>query len=199
MTRRIAAISLALVMAAAACGSSEPRELVGFRREPPPVVGEFELPDLSDAGAPFALRAEPGELLVVYFGYTSCPDFCPTTLADVRAARQLLDDPERVEVAMIAVDPTRDLPILDDYVSGFFPEGGHALGTDDAGLLARVAAPFGAQYEVTTNDAGEVEVGHRTDLYAVDDGGRLVLTWQFGVTKDDLAADFEQLLEASTA
>ena len=185
-----------LVLLAACGGESEPRELAGYRREPAPTVGDLELPDLSNGGEPFALSADPGELLVVYFGYTNCPDFCPTTLSDVRLARRELDDPSRVKVAMVTIDPERDLPILPDYVGGFFPDDGHALGTIDDGLLARVAAPFGTSYDISTNDDGEIEVGHRTDLYAVDDQGRLVLTWPFGVSKDDLAADFDQLLEA---
>jgi protein SCO1/2 len=134
-------------------------------------------------------------LLVVYFGYTNCPDFCPTTLSDVRLARRQLDDPSRVDVAMISIDPDRDLPMLPDYVGGFFPDDGHALGTSDASLLARVAAPFGTSYQVTTNDAGEIEVAHRTDLYAIDDQGLITLTWPFGVTKDDLADDFRRLLD----
>ncbi len=167
----------------------------GYTRDPAPFVGEFELPDLSNAGAPFALRAERGELLAVYFGYTNCPDFCPTTLSDVRLARRELDDPSAVDVAMITIDPDRDLPILAEYVGGFFPDDGHALGTDDPSLLARVAAPFGTSYAVDTNAEGEIEVGHRTDLYAVDDEGRIAMTWPFGVTKDALAADFERLLD----
>lgn len=199
MIGRVAACLVAGSIALTACGGDEPRELAGFQRDPAPVVAEFELPDLSNGGEPMALRADPDDLLLVYFGYTNCPDFCPTTLADVRAARQQLDEPERVSVAMIAVDPDRDLPILADYVAGFFPDHGHALGTDDPSLLAQVAAPFGAQYEVVTNADGEIEVGHRTDLYAVDDQGRIVLTWSFGVTKDDLAADIEALLDGTAA
>ena len=195
MIRRTA-VAVVLVILLAACGSSEPRELAGYQREPAPMVGDLELPDLSNDGEPFALRAEPDELLLVYFGYTNCPDFCPTTLSDVRLARRQLDDPAAVAVAMITIDPDRDIPILADYIDGFFPGEGHALGTDDPSLLAEVAAPFGTSYDVTTNDDGEVEVGHRTDLYAIDDQGRLVLTWPFGVSKDELAADLEQLLEA---
>jgi len=98
---------------------------------------------------------------------------------------------------MVAIDPDRDLPILAEYVGGFFPDDGHALGTDDPGLLARVAAPFGAQYEVTTDDDGEIDVAHTTQLYAVNDAGEIVLTWQFGVSQGDLAADMRQLLETT--
>lgn len=197
MTKRRIALAAGALLLVAACGGGD-RELAGYQRTPPPDVGEFVLPDLADDGAPFALRADPGELLVIYFGYTNCPDFCPTTLSDVRLARQRLDEPERVDVAMIAIDPDRDLPVLADYVGGFF-EDGHALGTDDPSLLAQVAAPFGATYAVEMNEEGEVEVGHRTDLYAVDDEGRLVITWQFGVEIDDLAADMEALLDEERA
>lgn len=198
MTRRSTRfIGLAVTVMLASCGgtgSAEPHEFAGYRRDPAPVVGDFELPDLSNDGEPFALRAEPGELLVVYFGYTNCPDFCPTTLSDVRLARRALDDPSAIDVAMVTIDPDRDLQILADYIGGFFPDDGHALGTTDPSLLARVAAPFGTSYIITTNDDGEIEVGHRTDLYAVDDQGRIALTWPFGTTKDELAADFEELL-----
>lgn len=210
MIRRIAALAAGAVLLVA-CGdggsdvlsdgagdSATPGELAGYAREPAPEVGDYELPDLSNEGAPFALRAEPGELLVVYFGYTNCPDFCPTTLSDVRLARRELDDPSTVDVAMITIDPDRDLPVLAAYLGGFFPDDGHALGTDDAALLASIAAPFGTSYDVATNAEGEIEVGHRTDLYAVDDQGRLVLTWPFGVSKDALAADFQQLLDGGT-
>jgi len=195
--RIVGAVTAAIVTLLAACGGeSEPRELAGYVRDPAPIVGDLELPDLSNGGEPFGISADPGELLVVYFGYTNCPDFCPTTLSDVRLARRELDDPSQVKVAMVTIDPDRDIPILPDYVGGFFPDDGHALGTTDEGLLAQVAAPFGTSYDISTNDDGEIEVGHRTDLYAVDDQGRLVLTWPFGVTKDDLASDFDQLLGA---
>ena len=63
-------------------------------------------------------------------------------------------------------------------------------------MLAEVAAPFGVTYDVTDNpETGEIEVSHSTWLYAVDDTGDIALTWQFGVTIDELAHDFEILLD----
>ncbi len=191
-----ASIKLGLVLLGlltAGCGSGG-RELSGYHRVPAPNVGELSLPELTNDGQPLALRAEPGGLLVVYFGYTNCPDFCPTTMSDLRIARRRLDDPERVDVAMVSVDPERDMPVLADYIGSFFDDG-HALATDDPSLLASVAAPFGVSSQVTTNENGEIEVAHTTQLYAIDDAGVLVLTWPFGVTTDDLSADLEQLLE----
>ena len=118
-----------------ACGGGD-EPLHGFVRDPAPNVADVTLPDVSNDGTEFALKAAPGELLVVYFGYTSCPDFCPTTMSDVKLARARQDDPERIDVAMVTVDPNRDLAtdparcngvILDCYVNSFV-EGAHALG-----------------------------------------------------------------------
>jgi protein SCO1/2 len=204
MTRTRLGAALA-VAALAGCGltgggegstSDADRELAGYRREPAPEVGSLALPDVADGGTEFALRAEPGEILAVYFGYTNCPDFCPTTLSDLRLATRRMDPElaERVDLAMVTVDPERDLPILAGYVTSFFDDA-HALGTDDPGRLASVAAPFGVGYDISTDVDGDVNVAHTTSLYAVDDEGRLVLTWQFGVSIDDLAADLTQLLD----
>ncbi len=132
-----ASVSIAIGVAGlAACGggsddgSSDSGEFptTGYRREPAPNVAEFSLPDLSNDGAPFALRAEPDNLLIVYFGYTNCPDFCPTTMSDLRIAQNRIaeEHPElgdRISEAMITVDPDRDLPILADYVGSFFADG----------------------------------------------------------------------------
>ncbi len=202
MTRTVrrAAAALVVALALTACGGDD-RELAGYRRDPAPEVGQLTLPDLSQDGAEFAMQAEPDHLLIVYFGYTNCPDFCPTTLSDLRLATRRMDeeDAARIDVAMVTVDPERDLPVLDAYVTSFF-EDGRALGTDDDDRLRTVAAPFGVGYSVERDADGEVtDVSHSTALYAVDDDGELVLTWQFGVPIDDLAADLQQLLAEADA
>lgn len=205
--RRATAIAGAtLLLALAGCGGDD-RELAGYVREPKPQVGDVALPDGTNDLEPFALRAEPGGLLVTYFGYTNCPDFCPTTMSDLKLALSRIDGAERVQVAMVTVDPDRDFvrdpELCDDtvvlacYVTSFI-EGARALGTDDPALLERAAAPLGAAYNVTTN-GDAVEVSHTTSLYAIDDQGELVITWQYGVPIDDLAADLEQLLDEAQA
>jgi protein SCO1/2 len=193
VTGRVAAAVAGFVLGLTSCGGGE-RELVGYTLETAPQVDTVALPDVSRGGEPFELRARTGGLLVVYFGYTNCPDVCPTTMSDVRTAlRQLGDDADRVDVAMITIDPDRDTAVLADYV-GSFIEGGHALATDVDADLRAVAEPFGVSYLVEASPAGEVEVAHSPQLYVVDDTGRLVLTWQFGVPADDIAGDIEQLL-----
>lgn len=197
--RRPLALAAATLVLVTACGGDEDATLTGYQREPAPDVGDITLPDVS-TGEEMALRADDDELLAVYFGYTHCPDFCPTTMSDLRLALRRMDedDAARVDVAMVTVDPDRDLEILPEYVGGFF-EDGIALGTTDASALATAAAPFGVTYDVSTNEEGEIEVAHSTALYVIDDQGKLVLTWQFGVEIDELKKDLEILLDGYSA
>lgn len=193
-TRRVVlAVAAVLSIALSACGGD--RELVGITRDPPPQVDDIPLPDMSDDGAPFAVRAPAGGLLIVYFGFTNCPDICPTTLTRVKAGlAELGDDAERVEVAMVSVDPDRDTDVIAEYVQSFVP-GAHGLATSEAGDLQRLADRFGITYAVEVGPDGEVDVGHSNYLFAVDDAGRLAITWRTDVSTDDFVGDVEQLLE----
>lgn len=132
----------------------------------------------------------------MYFGYTSCPDVCPTTLADTRTALERLGDgPGRVNLAMATIDPDRDTDdVLSSYVRSFIPDA-HALRTTDEAALRAAADVFGVSYSVTENADGETDVSHTGSLYAVDDQGNLLVSWPFGVTIDDLARDLEILLD----
>lgn len=208
---RAVAVIVAAALTVTACGADgsndaasasggQSDDFAGYRRDPAPQVGELTMPDLANGGDDFALRAATGEILVVYFGYTNCPDFCPTTLSDLRIAMRRLDEAAaaRIDVAMVTVDPDRDLPILGSYITSFFDDG-HALGSDDPARLAQVSAPFGVQYDISEAADGEIEVAHTTGLYAIDDDGDLALTWQFGVSIDDLAADLDRLLQGVSA
>ncbi len=187
-----------VVVAALLLGGCAQRELSGFVREPTPLVGEIGLPDVSRGGDRFVFRAEDGGLLLVYFGYTACPDVCPTTLADTRTAlARLGDEADRVDLAMATVDPGRDTDdVVTRYVQSFMPEA-HALRTVEDADLRAAAVAFGVAYDVTVADDGDVEVTHTGSLYAVDDEGRLLVTWPFGTTIDDLAADLELLLRTA--
>jgi protein SCO1/2 len=98
----------------------------------------------------------------------------------------------RLSTVMVTVDPDRDNDILPGYIESFVADA-EAAGTTDADVLAAAAAPFGVSYDVTTNDEGEIEVSHSGFLYLVDDQGRLVVTWPFGTSSTEMAADIEQL------
>ncbi len=173
------------------------RELAGIVRDPAPVVDATTLPSLTEPGSDLVFRAEPGGFQSVYFGYTNCPDVCPTTMADWAVTMRRLpeDIAAQVSTVMVTVDPDRDNELLPGYVESFVADA-LAAGTTDADRLAAAAEPFGVSYDVTTNDEGDIEVSHSGFLYLVDDQGRLVVTWPFGTSSSEMAADVEQLFAA---
>lgn len=202
-----AAVGLALVavLVVAACGGDD-ATLRGIVRDDPLRVADVTLPEVIDASvepartAPFTFRAPPGEFLVVFFGFTNCPDLCPTTLAEVRAATRRLDpgDAARVSVVMVTVDPDRDTPDrLVQYVSSF-SERAHAVRTDDAAALLAAEQAFLASSTVVRDESGAVtDVAHTATAYVVDDQGDVVVEWPFGFGVEGMAHDLESLLRAA--
>ncbi|MGI9579435.1 MAG: SCO family protein [Microthrixaceae bacterium] len=173
----------------------EPDTYSGYVVDPPVSVAEVTLP-VADGSDEMTMVAQPGGLEVVYFGYTFCPDVCPTTMADVRKALAELpaDEADRVGVSMLTIDPARDTAeVLDAYIANFVDDG-VALRTEDDTRLRAAADAFGANYEVTTNDEGDIEVKHTGELYAVDDTGTIVMQWPFGTSYESLARDLRSLL-----
>jgi protein SCO1 len=200
-TRRSLLVGLTAVLAlvAGSCGddgSGGGAAFEGITRDDPLQVGAVSLPEVAP-GQPereFAFRADAGELLLVYFGYTTCPDLCPATLADVRNALvQLGPDADRVSVALVTVDPDRDTPEGMVRYLGSFVERGHALRTEDPDALAAVEAAFGASHTISVDDAGRVEVAHTSITYVVDDTGAVLVEWPFGVDGEAMAHDLRLL------
>jgi protein SCO1/2 len=173
------------------------RVLAGIVRTPAPEVDATAIPSLTNPGDDAVFRAEPGGLLAVYFGYTNCPDVCPTTMADwaVALRRLPVEVSDSVGTLMVTVDPERDNDVLPAYVTSFVADA-EAAGTTDPDVLAAAAEPFGVSYDVVTAADGDVEVSHSGFLYLVDDEGRLLVTWPFGLSSRDMAADVMQLVEA---
>lgn len=172
----------------------------GYRPEPKRKVGDFALADYAaqPAGAAFALKAEPDGLLLVYFGYLSCPDICPLTMGDTAAGLKASgDEASRVRVAFVTVDLERDTgPDIVEYMTHFFtPDQIHALRSDDSDQLKTVAYQFGAQWTIEPHEPGSFYgVAHSGTTYAVDDKGNVVWAWPFGTTGDELAAGIRTLL-----
>jgi protein SCO1/2 len=205
----VLATAAALIFVGAACGSSSgsadaPSATTvgekGSRPEPTRNVGELTLADhaADQAGTAFPLRAEPGGLLLVYFGYLSCPDICPVTMGDTAAAFELLgDDAERVQIAFSTVDLERDTGAdIVEYMTHFFtPEQIHALRADDESQLQGVTYEFGAQWTIEPHEPGSFYgVAHSGSTYAVDEQGDVVWAWPFGTTGEELAASIRALL-----
>lgn len=202
----------ALTVGVAACGADEAAVdgggaggsgLRGIVRPEPLQVGGVTLPDVTEdpAGVPFTFRARPGELLIAYFGYTGCPDVCPTTLADLKVAREQLAPAEaaRIDLAMVTVDPERDTPErLGPYLRSF-AERYHAVRTTDFTALATAEAAFAASSTRTTTPEGRVEVGHTGTTYVVDERGQVLVEWSFGTPPEDMANDLRVLLAREAA
>jgi protein SCO1/2 len=189
------ALLLACATPLAACGGDD-AQLVGYQLEPATDVSDLSLPDAA-TGEPVAMTAADGELMLMYFGYTACPDVCPTTLASVRSAlRKLGDGAERIGLAMATVDPARDTAdVLPGYVQSFLPDA-VGLRTEDPDELQQVADRFGATYSVT-GSGDDTEVTHSGALFVVDDTGTVIDVLPFGVTPDDIRNDLEILLESA--
>ena len=199
----VRALMMAFVAAAllsgVACTSDSPkpaaRELTGYTRSPLPSAAAVTMPK-ADGSGDWAMMAKPGGLRVMYFGYTSCPDVCPTTMSDLKRGLLTLSktDRARVDVGMATIDPTVDTAAkMVEYVTTFIPDG-VALRSEDPKVLAAAAAPFGASYSVKPGKNGVPEVSHSGDLYLVNDKGNIILQWPFGTAAKDLGADIEQLL-----
>lgn len=203
--RLISAVAAVLAggMLLAGCGGGEQQAtgLKGFTRDPVPEVGGIELPDVGPQGKgrEVAMRpTAPGDLLVVFFGYTSCPDVCPTTLGDVRGAIRRLTPAERarVEVSMVTVDPRRDTPgVMRNYVGHFVNGAWRAYRTTDRAALAKAEKAFGASHSITPAKGGGYDVVHSAFTYVVDHSGRVVVEWPFAMPRRDMAADLSTILK----
>ncbi len=185
-----------LATGVAACGGSDgPTTLIGYVTSPATRVGTLTLPDAVN-DAPFTFRAEPKHILLAYFGYTQCPDVCPTTLSAVKAALNRLgtDRAARVDLVMTTIDPNRDTGnVLQPYVRSYLDRAAALRTTDDA-ALKRVADAFGVQYSVTTGTDGKIEVVHTGTLFAIDSTGTIVDNMTFPTPAADIANDLTILL-----
>lgn len=203
--------AVSVVLVTGSCGSNTSTatdnptdtEFNGVVRIPPLDVSTVSLPDVAPGatGAPFTLKAPPNGYLLVFFGFTSCPDVCPTTLAALRTAtervRELLgpQEADRVEVAMVTVDPSRDTPDKLNAYIGSFLSSWHALRTDDPDTLAAATTPFGVTAtRRPTSDPAYYTVDHTATLFVVDDRGRVVLDLPFGSTPAQITDDLVRVL-----
>ena len=131
--------------------------------------------------------------MVLFFGFTHCPDVCPTTLADVsNALKQLGPDAQRVQVLFVTVDPERDTPeVLGKYVTAFDP--GFLGLYGDAAATQRAAKEFKVYYEKRKTGDG-YSVDHSAQTYVIDPQGRLRLFIRHDRLASDLPDDLRTLL-----
>jgi protein SCO1/2 len=136
-----------------------------------------------------------GKAVMIYFGYTFCPDVCPATLVELAKANQLLgEDAEGLQVIMVTVDPQRDTPEkLETYVTHFDPGFLGLTGTADE--IAAAATPFGIYYEKREgSEATGYLMDHTASVIVLDPEGHLRLIYPFGTSGEDIAEDIRHLV-----
>lgn len=149
-------------------------------------------------GKPRTLEDFRGKVLVVFFGFTHCPDVCPTTLAELAQARKKLGaQGGDVQVAMITVDPERDTPeVLRQYVTALDPEFVGLTGTPEQ--IAQTAREFKVFYQKSESGTpGSYSVDHSSGSFVFDRQGRVRLLVPYGKGADVFVHDIGQLLAAS--
>ncbi len=192
---RLAVVALLLVgvVLLAACGGAE-HEFAGAVIDPPQPLPDFTLRTAGDT--PVSLSDFRGEYVYIYFGYTYCPDFCPTTMSALtRARRELGDDAERMRVVMITVDPERDTPdVIANYVSFFDPSYVGLTGT--TAEIDAAGEPFGIFYQKHEGStASGYLVDHSTRTYLIDPEGNYRVAYPYETTPEQFAEDLRWLME----
>lgn len=194
----IAALLVGASLAVAGCSfsSSSPAAAVAA----PPVMeggGDFSLTDHD--GKPFQLASQRGKVVLIFFGYTFCPDACPTTLSKLSSvSRRLGADASKVKVLYISVDPERDTPeVLKADLANFRIDSIGLTGTKAE--IDKVVQQYGAAYEIvpTPDSAAKYSVSHTTTLYALDPQGRLRTKFRYEATVDEIVAGIHAILAAS--
>lgn len=194
-----AAISIAIPVGLALMGGALlwQRTAPELRIEPPPspaTHGDFTVETASGALSLSSLR---GRAVVVYFGYTACPDICPTTLAALRSAFAQLEPEERQRstVLFVSVDPKRDAPErLAEYVAYFDPT--FRAGTADPETLDAIARDWGVTYRYVRGSGSALDylVDHSTPSYLVAPDGRMVEIIDHGTPPAEIAAAIRRQL-----
>jgi len=200
-TRRLVLLALAASSLLAACDKT-----AGTASAP---AGGFRAVDISGAeyarqfslqdpdGKTRTLADFKGKVTVVFFGYTQCPDVCPTTMAELAQVKKSLGaDGERIQGVFVTIDPERDTPeLLKAYMGSFDPSFVALRG--DADQTAATAKEFKVFYaKVPGKTEGSYTMDHTAGSYVFDAAGKLRLFVRYGSGAEALAADLKALLAA---
>jgi len=170
-----------------------PGEFHGLVIQSPPPLSNFAL--TATNGEKISLLDFRGKLVVLYFGYTYCPDVCPATMVELKHMMEALGrDARDVQVIMVSVDPDRDTPEkLGEYVTQFNPSFIGMTGNEND--LLGITTELGIFYQKHDGTpATGYLIDHTATVSVLDEDGRLRLVFPFGTTGEDMAADLRRLL-----
>jgi len=188
MFRHCAALVLLLT------GSATAAEFKGGLLTPSKMAPDFSL--TTPEGKPFRLSGERGKVVALWFGYTFCPDVCPTTLAELAQVRSRLGgDGNRFRIVFVTVDPERDTQArLREYVSAF--SGSFTALTGAPERLAETRKAYGvvADKRVVAGTSAAYLIDHSAFVYVIDPAGQLRLMFPFGMPIEDMTHDIKLLL-----
>lgn len=182
---------LAMSLILASCTSYE---FKGAVVEPPDMAADFTLTDQN--GNPFRLADQRGKVVVVFFGYTNCPDICPATMSDMQVVMNRLGDQrDQLKVVFITVDPERDTSERLNRFIGMFDNDIVGL-TGETEALNAVYKAYGAG--ATRRDLPDSALGYAMDHTAtstvIDKQGQRRLLFGFGTPVDDVFSDLSALI-----
>jgi protein SCO1/2 len=191
-----------------AAAGAENQPSGGAAVNPPVQVRDFAL--TNQAGAPMSLRDLRGRMVVLFFGYTHCPDVCPATLADLTQVKKLLGTAaDRVSFVFVTIDSQRDTPaVVKDFLNQFDPD---FIGlTGDPAALSSMAADYGAYFSIPAGqhkgdsgkdhqeediDANNYFVRHTSPSYVIDQQGFLRRVYFNGTPAEVIADGVRQILQ----
>ncbi len=187
------ALCLSCALWVAGCGGPS---FKGQVRQPVKPAPDFTLTD--QHGRAFRMSEQKGNVALLYFGYTYCPDVCPTTLGDFKRLHKLLGEKaDRVKFVFVTADPERDKPErLKKYLEIFNPDFLGLVGTDAE--LQDVYSKYDiyVKKEAAEGSAADYLVSHTASVSLIDPDGNLRLIYDFGTSAEDMAADIEKLLSS---
>jgi protein SCO1/2 len=171
-----------------------PYSLKGSEINPPGPAAQIDLARAD--GSTYDSKQQPDKIQVVFFGYTYCPDICPTTLANFKQVKADLGKAaDQVNFVFISVDPQRDTPQrIQNFVDSFDPAFIGLSGSEAD--LTPVWNGYGVYHEIDTSQSTtNYTVNHSTQTYLIDLHGNLRLTYAYGTPAADMADDIRHLLK----
>jgi protein SCO1/2 len=189
----ITSLLCATIAIASLAGCRQAEQAAGIAEDARPGFGgDFTL--TTQDNQPFRLRDARGRPVLLFFGYTSCPDMCPVTMSRILGAlNRVGSSASEVMTLFVSVDPKRDTPaVLKEYVGSFSTPVTGLTGSDEE--IARVASAYHASYEIVPTGTRNYLVNHTSAIFLIDRQGTLRQYFKYDENPDTLAAALRTVL-----